>query len=110
MKQWILFVAAITIASHSFAQTDVIEDGAVAEANKFVAQILTVGKMSGLCGAFRQMATFQETTKLENGDQFVVRFAKAEAARLGLDVKEFFQSCDEALETYRDLAEMAGLE
>ncbi|MFN2202292.1 MAG: hypothetical protein ACK2UO_13865 [Caldilineaceae bacterium] len=53
------------------------------EDNQPLIEMLATAKVSGMCGVFGQMARFQESTQLKNGDQFVTRFAFAEAARIG---------------------------
>src|SRR5215510_12278798 len=48
-----------------------------------VREMLSIAKVSGACGIVFQMREFQESTQLEGGQAFVVRFLMAEAARLG---------------------------
>lgn len=64
--------------------------------------ILVVGKMSGACGIFRQQVIFQESTKMDKGDDFIQRFWTTEAARLGHTLAEYAQQCHETMKVYRE--------
>ena len=78
-----------------------------AEDNTDVHGILAIAKFTGACGVMDSMINLQETTKLEGGDEFVLRFWKVEAARLGMTVQEFSKQCDDAVEAYNKLWNLA---
>jgi len=62
--------------------------------------LMIVSKIAGMCGTFRQMTVFQESTKMTGGDEFIVRFIHTEIARLGWTEKKFFKNCEMAASTY----------
>lgn len=66
-------------------------------------ELLAIGKLTGACGVFRQMATFQGQTQLEGGDQFAARFLRAEAARLGKTPAQYVEACNKVIATYNEL-------
>lgn len=68
---------------------------------------LVVGKASGACGILTQQLQFQETTQLDGGNTFVVRFWTTEAARLGMTLKQYMEHCTTTLSSYAKLLEMA---
>ena len=55
--------------------------------------MMAQAKMTGMCGLLHQLSTFQITTKMEGGDQFVARFIRTEAARLGLSPAKLIENC-----------------
>ncbi|NQY88359.1 MAG: hypothetical protein HRT51_11565 [Colwellia sp.] len=71
---------------------------------KSINDMLITAKIAGMCGAISQIVTFQETTKMPKGDEFVLRFLNTEAARLGKSVTEFLQDCVAASQKYGDLS------
>ena len=84
---------AALLAAHPVAQA--------AEPDEMgVKHVLTLGKFVGLCGSFAQMARFQDTTKLDGGDEFMTRFLLAESARLGMSPQEFMEQCAERTKLY----------
>lgn len=66
-----------------------------------LSSLLATAKLSGMCGAIGQMAQFQESTDMPGGGEFVVRFLRTEAARLGWSVEEFQERCAVADEQYQ---------
>lgn len=66
-------------------------------------EILSIAKLSGACGVFKQMATFQESTQLVGGNEFAARFLMAEAARLGKSPEEYVNQCNKATAVYEKL-------
>lgn len=68
---------------------------------------LVVGKAAGACGIFTQQLTFQETTQMAGGNEFVVRFWTTEAARLGMSMQQYVDQCKTTLASYGKLWEMA---
>lgn len=66
-------------------------------------EILSIAKLSGACGVFKQMATFQESTQLEGGSEFAARFLMAEAARLGKSPEEYVKQCNKVTAAYEKL-------
>ncbi|EML0364484.1 hypothetical protein RI835_003894 [Providencia rettgeri] len=67
-----------------------------------VENLMIVSKYSGMCGVFYQLTRFQETTKMDKGDEFLERFMNTELARMNLKPKEFVESCNNAVKTYED--------
>lgn len=63
-------------------------------------EMLAAAKVSGACGIMRQMINFQESTKIQNGDDFISRFWATEAARLGQTIPEYIEQCNNALAWY----------
>lgn len=69
---------------------------------------LVISKMTGACGMVKQMAAFQEATKMPGGDDFLMRFMTTEAARLGETPLGFLERCKGAIEFYVELTKAAG--
>ena len=63
-------------------------------------EILSSSKIAGACGILDSLIEFQNSTKMDGGDEFVARFWSAEAARLGKTVKELSDLCDKAILIY----------
>lgn len=63
--------------------------------------MLISAKMHGMCGLVHQMAQFQESTKLDGGDEFILRFMSTELARLNMTAEEFLASCDKVASYYK---------
>lgn len=70
------------------------------EKNASPQDLMIVSKVAGMCGTLRQMAIFQESTKMPGGDEFVVRFLHTEMARLGWTEETFFKNCEGSASTY----------
>lgn len=68
---------------------------------------LAIAKMTGACGILHSMMQFQENTKLQGGDEFVVRFWAVEAARLGLTTQELAEHCNKSVTAYDKLWKLA---
>lgn len=79
-----------------------------AEEDKDILGILAAAKMTGGCGIIHQMATFQDATKLEGGDNFINRFLLAEAARLGLTVDAYLKQCQQSIEFYDNMVKLSS--
>ncbi|MCY1390149.1 hypothetical protein D3C76_589640 [compost metagenome] len=69
--------------------------------DNMVKGILVSAKFSGGCSMIVQMATFQESTKMPGGDEFLLRFLNMEAARLGFTSKEYMEQCQQAAKVYQ---------
>ncbi|AWC94471.1 hypothetical protein ACV8DN_002890 [Morganella morganii] len=65
-----------------------------------VEDIMIVSKYTGMCGVFSQLSKFQESTKMDNGDEFLERFFNTELSRLNTTPEEFIKNCNKATETY----------
>jgi hypothetical protein len=65
--------------------------------------MLAISKMTGACGVFNLQINFQETTKMDGGSEFLMRFWTYEAARLGKTLKEYATGCAEAIKAYNKL-------
>jgi hypothetical protein len=64
-------------------------------------ELMVTAKFSGGCGIIVQMATFQESTKMPGGDEFLERFIKTESARLGMSLKDYLEQCRQSTEIYQ---------
>lgn len=62
--------------------------------------VMAIAKMAGACGILDSQLTFQKTTKMAGGDEFIVRYWAAEAARLGVTMKKYSETCDTAITAY----------
>lgn len=70
--------------------------------------MLAGAKIAGACGILVQMNDFQQSTRMVGGDEFMERFWKTEAARLGKTMKEFGDLCRDAIKFYNDMYAGAG--
>lgn len=95
-KIHILFVAVAFLSPFSYGQEAKEDNSAVMEA-------LVVAKATGMCGLIKQMTAFQESTKMPGGDEFIMRFLRTEAARLGHTLPDFLAQCKSAVEVYTNL-------
>lgn len=77
-----------------------------ANENQGVIDMLVTAKATGMCGVFKQMSIFQESTQMPGGDEFIVRFLNTEAARLGKTLPQFLEQCQTATKRYVDLMSM----
>ena len=68
---------------------------------------LAIAKMAGTCGILNSMIEFQENTKLDKGEIFVVRFWATEAARLGMTSTELAIKCNKSVTAYDKLWKLA---
>ena len=71
-----------------------------ANENKALIDILVTAKTTGMCGTLKQLTAFQESTKMEGGDEFIMRFINTEAARLGKNIPDFLKLCEESVAIY----------
>lgn len=65
--------------------------------------MLAIAKYTGACGILDSLVTFQKTTRMSGGDEFVARFWTVEAARLGLSVKQLSDRCNQSIAAYEKL-------
>ncbi|MHC8293585.1 hypothetical protein [Pseudomonas sp. LB3P58] len=63
--------------------------------------LLITAKFSGGCGMITQMATFQQSTKMQGGDEFLQRFLSTESARLGMTPQQYVERCRKSSEIYQ---------
>ncbi|ECS5094829.1 hypothetical protein ACDA25_003469 [Salmonella enterica subsp. enterica serovar Schwarzengrund] len=70
--------------------------------------LMIASKMAGMCGAIKQMATFQESTKMPGGDEFLQRFLTTEQARLGMNPQEFLEACQKSISIYTTYYNMSS--
>ena len=99
MRRLILAIFVFTSASlyaEENSETDAIIDAMV------------IAKTTGMCGVFGQMSRFQESTKMPGGDEFVLRFLRTEAARLGQDLSSFLATCSRMPEQYNGIMNALG--
>jgi len=78
--------------------------------NKYdeIVGMMVVAKATGMCGVLSQLIRFQDTTKMKGGDEFIMRFLKTEAARLGHTVETFVGQCPDVIEKYKGYMELLG--
>jgi len=84
----------------------IFASGASANENDGVIEMLIAAKATGMCGTFKQMSIFQESTQMPGGDEFIARFLNTEAARLGMTLPEFLEKCQVATSKYVELINM----
>ena len=77
-----------------------------ANENEAILDMLVTAKLTGMCGMMKQMTSFQEATRMEGGDQFIIRFFRVEAARLGVTVEELLVKCKVSTSAYNKYVEM----
>ena len=78
--------------------------------NKAVIEMMVVAKATGMCGVFGQLINFQETTKMQGGDDFIVRFLNTEAARLGHTLESLTGQCPGVVKKYNAYMQLFGFE
>lgn len=93
----------ITILAMEIALLSLVAPIANAEENLSIQEVLSIAKLAGVCGVFKQMAAFQEATQLEGGHVFAARFLMTEAARLGKTPEEYVTQCNRAIAAYERL-------
>ncbi len=64
-------------------------------------EMLAAAKLSGACGIIGQMASFQDSTKMAGGTEFLNRFMTTEAARLGWTLDQYVERCRGAHQVYQ---------
>ena len=64
-------------------------------------ELLAAAKLSGACGIIGQMASFQDSTKMAGGTEFLNRFMITEASRLGWTLDQYLERCRGALQVYQ---------
>ena len=70
--------------------------------------LLAVGKGTGACGILNMQLIFQDTTGMDGGNEFIVRFWTTEAARLGMTLERYAEHCKTTIASYDRLWEIAG--
>ena len=90
----ILLVTAIML----FSISSLAEEG-----TDEVLGLMVAAKATGMCGTFKQMTAFQESTQMPGGDEFILRFLNTEAARLGKALPEFLEQCTKSVKIYTDM-------
>jgi len=78
----------------------------IANENDGVIDMLIAAKATGMCGTFKQISIFQESTQMPGSDEFVVRFLNTEAARLGKTLPQFPDECQAEVKIYVDMMDM----
>lgn len=63
-------------------------------------QILATAKMTGACGIMNSQFMFQEVTLMPSGNEFLLRYWKTEATRLGMSLEEFISNCGSSVSEY----------
>ncbi len=79
-----------------------------AEASDELVNMMVIAKATGVCGVIAQLIRFQETTKMEGGNEFIVRFLSTESARLGLTLESYTGRCPNITEKYKGYMELLG--
>jgi hypothetical protein len=85
-------VLLLSISSISWAAESTSDSGQT---------LLATAKLAGACGMAGQMASFQESTKMAGGTEFLNRFMNTEAARLGWTRDQYLANCRIALKKYQ---------
>lgn len=98
----IKFIVVLLVVLSTSASAKEVEE------NDSAVSMLVISKMTGLCGAISQMARFQESTKMNGGDEFLSRFVGTEVARLGFTSEQFIAFCKKSTETYQTYMDMSG--
>lgn len=75
-----------------------------------VISLLVAAKATGACGVIHQLVSFQESTKMQGGDEFIVRFLNTEMARLNKTLPDFLKECNVAIQMYNTTLEELGYE
>lgn len=88
MRKFFLILTAVLAWPASAGDASIVQDMALAS------------KFAGVCGVMQQMATFQKSTQMPGGDQFIERFWKTEFARLGKSQETFLRECEGAIAIY----------
>ena len=99
MKVLLCFILALGLASDNYAIDE--------PSDSYLVALLQAAKVSGMCGVFYQMGKFQDVTQLPGGDEFILRFIRTEATRLGVSIDAFFYNCDVATQAYKDGVQIA---
>lgn len=73
-----------------------------------VITLFVAAKTTGACGVIQQMMTFQESTKMAGGDEFIARFINTEMARLNITLPDFLRDCQTAIKKYNITMEELG--
>ena len=76
--------------------------------SEFALDLMVTAKATGMCGVFSQMVSFQDSTKMPGGDDFIVRFINTEAARLGYTLDSFMKMCPIIVKKYNDTMQLLG--
>lgn len=92
MKYLLLLILSVSV-SWSYDDTKLKESEA---SLTLLAQV----KMAGICGTYKQMALFQESTKMAGGDEFLQRYINTEVARLNITHDTLLKMCENATQTY----------
>jgi len=69
---------------------------------KMILMVVNNAKLAGMCGTLKQMSAFQEATQMPGGNDFLVRFIKTEAARLGMEMPTLLKECVNITKMYAD--------
>ncbi|WP_097303845.1 hypothetical protein [Pseudomonas chlororaphis] len=88
---------ALLISVLAFAASASAEE----KAKESVTDVLVAAKFSGGCGILVQMASFQKSTKMPGGDDFLERFLKTESARTGFTVSRYLELCQQSAQVYQ---------
>ena len=79
------------------------------ESNTLI-DLLVNAKATGMCGAIVQLTSFQESTKMPGGDEFLIRFIQTEAARLGKTLPQFLEQCKTSAAIYSSTMKSLGFD
>jgi hypothetical protein len=99
----LLFISILVFSSFTNAEE---KQGDMSE----IIGMMVVAKATGMCGVLSQMINFQQTTKMDGGDEFMIRFINTEAARLGKTLEVYVGDCPPIVEKYNGYMKMLGFE
>lgn len=97
----VIAISLITISFVSTAATQEPKDN-----TKFIQDLMLYSKWAGMCGTLKQMGSFQESTKMPGGDEFIARFLATEQARLNISPQQLLDVCEKATSAYHDYAQI----
>jgi len=100
----IIFALSLLISLPALAKDNTENDMSV------IIEMMVVAKATGMCGVFSQMVTFQDTTKMAGGGEFIVRFLRTEAVRLGHTLESFMAQCPSLVKKYNSNMKLLGFD
>jgi hypothetical protein len=95
MKILLSIALFLTLAGDTLAADKEAEVG-----SSYFYDMLVQAKYTGMCGAFRQMGLFQESTKMPGGDEFITRFISTEATRMNVSFEQLLSRCSMTAKAY----------
>lgn len=83
------------------------EPSETSDASLYIIGQLVNAKFTGMCGTIRQLASFQVSTQMDGGSEFMLRFVRTEAARLGYENADALMAkCQDSIAEYEDTKQL----